>query len=46
MMTAMVMGVLFLISCMASACLIASAQNSADADRAMAGLEIVPEDGV
>lgn len=46
MITAIVMGLLFLVSCIAAACLIASAQNSADAARAMAGLETKPDVGV
>ena len=44
MITAIVMGILVLISCIAAAGLIASTQNSADAARAMAGGEIVPDD--
>jgi hypothetical protein len=46
MIIAIVMGLLFLVSCIAAACLIASAQNSADAARAMAALEIDPDIGV
>jgi hypothetical protein len=43
MITAIVIGLLFLVSGIAAAGLIASAQNSADAARAMAGLETNPE---
>lgn len=43
MITATVIGLLVLISCVAAAGLIASTQNNADAARAMAGLETDPD---
>ena len=46
MMIVMMIGLLVLISCFAAAGLIASTQNSADADRAVAGLDIDPDVGV
>jgi hypothetical protein len=46
MMTAMVMSLLFLVSCIAAAGLIASAQNSAEADQAATGLEVDTDDGI
>ena len=46
MITAIVIGLLVLVSCIAAAGLIASTQNNADTDRAMAGLHIDPDAGV
>ena len=46
MITVIVMGLLLLISCLAAAGLIASTQNSADATRAMAGLDVDPDASV